>query len=292
MIIDYFPFFIEKELLELRIHLLKNHVDRFVISETNKTHSGENKDFICKKLIEELNLPKEKIQVIETKIAEDNELFPEECDFFYCTEAKSTKVNNWVRERIQRDALMSIINEFDDTDVIISSDCDEIINPSYISLFSEQIVHPYLENAILKIPLVLLERKADKRVFSDNKPVMWDKSMVICTAKHLKNNGSPQKFRGDCGNNYYVNWLTDMDKNRFEDCGWHFTWMGDENTIKYKAKTSVLCETDSSAKTLKIVNACIVENTTDETLKNYSHELLPKIIFDLPNVKKFLLESD
>ena len=71
-IIDYFPFFNEKELLELRVNLLKDYVDKFIISEANKTHSGNPKKFICKDLIKELKLPVEKIQVIEVDIPEDN----------------------------------------------------------------------------------------------------------------------------------------------------------------------------------------------------------------------------
>jgi hypothetical protein len=109
-IIDYFPFFIEKELLELRINLLKDHVDKFIISETNKTHNGDNKEFICNKIIEELNLPKEKIQVIETIIPEEDYIVPEECDYVYASEAKSDKIKNWSRERIQRDSLMKVID--------------------------------------------------------------------------------------------------------------------------------------------------------------------------------------
>ena len=33
-IVDCFPYFNEKELLELRINLLYDHVDKFIISET------------------------------------------------------------------------------------------------------------------------------------------------------------------------------------------------------------------------------------------------------------------
>ena len=40
MIIDCFPYFIEEELLELRLRLLYNKVDRFVITEADRTHRG------------------------------------------------------------------------------------------------------------------------------------------------------------------------------------------------------------------------------------------------------------
>lgn len=46
MIYDCFSFFNEIELLEIRLNILENTVDRFVIVEANHTHSGQPKEFI------------------------------------------------------------------------------------------------------------------------------------------------------------------------------------------------------------------------------------------------------
>ena len=45
MIFDCFTFFNELELLELRLELLSTVVDRFIIVEASKTHSGLGKPF-------------------------------------------------------------------------------------------------------------------------------------------------------------------------------------------------------------------------------------------------------
>ncbi len=45
-IIDCFPFFNEEYYLILRIKLLKDVVDKFVMCEGNRTHSGERKDYL------------------------------------------------------------------------------------------------------------------------------------------------------------------------------------------------------------------------------------------------------
>ena len=66
VVLDCFPYFNERELLELRVNLLKEVVDFFVISEGDRTHSGQPKDMILKKLVAELHLPADKIIVIET----------------------------------------------------------------------------------------------------------------------------------------------------------------------------------------------------------------------------------
>jgi hypothetical protein len=288
-IVDYFPFFIEKELLELRVNLLKNHVDKFIISELNKTHNGDDKDFICKKVIDELNLPKDKIEVIETTIPDDEDLIPDEIDYIHSLEAKSTKVKNWTRERLQRDALMSVIGEYNDDVVFISSDCDEIINPEFLSYFSSCCRN--LPNNIIKVPLVLLEGRGDNRLYDGDVPADWSRSFVLCTKKQLINGGSPTKFRGEYGNSFDTVWITENEK-RIEDCGWHFTWMGDENLRKYKAKTTVLSDNLSHLNTLSLQSMKDVlgmEQNNNLNLKNYSVKLLPQIIFDLPSVKNFLL---
>lgn len=49
MIFDCFTFFNELDLLELRFNLLYPYVDKFVIAEGSKTHTGENKEFVFEK---------------------------------------------------------------------------------------------------------------------------------------------------------------------------------------------------------------------------------------------------
>ena len=56
MIIDNFMFNNEKELLELRYHMLKDVVDYFVLSEGNHTYTGEPKPFYGRKYVEELGI--------------------------------------------------------------------------------------------------------------------------------------------------------------------------------------------------------------------------------------------
>ena len=48
MIIDSFLYYNETELLELRLKVLYNYVDRFVIVEGNRTFKGDPKPFRCK----------------------------------------------------------------------------------------------------------------------------------------------------------------------------------------------------------------------------------------------------
>lgn len=291
-VVDYFPFFIEKELLELRINLLNDYVDKFIISETNKTHNGDGKDFICKKIIKELDLPEDKILVIETIVPEDNEIIPSESDYYYSSEANSTKPKNWSRERIQRDALMDHLDEFDLDTVFIMSDCDEIINPDFIPYFSQQ--SRSLKNNYIKVPLVLLEGRADKRLYNENLPAEWDRSLVICTKENLINGGSPTKFRGEYSTPIGPVFISENNE-IIKDCGWHFTWMGNAELKKYKARTTVLSDNLSNLNTISSdsIKELVGEvKTNNLTLREYPTNLLPKIIFQLPRVKEFLLPME
>ena len=60
MLIDCFPYFNEKELLELRIETLYDHVDGFLITDANRTHRGEPKEFSCVNTLRELGIPEKK----------------------------------------------------------------------------------------------------------------------------------------------------------------------------------------------------------------------------------------
>lgn len=299
-IIDYFPFFNEKELLELRLNLLNDYVDEFIISELNYTHSGNPKPFICQKLIDDLGFS-DKVRVLELEIDEDD-LIPNEIDRYSAQESKSDKeVFAWTRERLQRDALTRIIDEYEDDIVFVMSDCDEIIDPNYLEYFSK--VCRELNNNIIKVHLVLLEGRADKRLFENEMPVPWSNSLLLCTSKQLKNGGSPTKMRSNILNEYPPVWIT-QNGEQIEDCGWHFTWMGDSQRREEKAKSFIHYANLNSVNTLsnnsfeKIVlnEKHGYENVLNSQFKyeskNYPVDLLPKVIFNLPRVKNFLLFSE
>ena len=287
-IVDCFPFFNEEELLELRVHLLNEHVDEFIISELNYTHSGNKKDFLCKELILKLGLPEEKIKVIEVTISEDN-LISIDSDYVYASSSKSQNVKNWSRERVQRDSLLEHIEEYDDETVFILSDCDEIIDPKVLSYFSQCCRNS--PNNIIKVPLISLEGGADKRVFTEEGPLPWNQSLVLCTKKQLKSGGSPTKFRGGYENPYPPVWIT-QDNQIIQDCGWHFTWMGSEKRRKIKSESTIHADNldvydNLSSSSMSEIGA----KKNNLILKNYPIQLLPQIIFELPRVKEFLLPS-
>lgn len=271
-IIDCFPYFNEKELLELRINLLYEHVDKFIICDANRTHSGKLKPFLCKDHLDELNIPRDKIQIIEVDLSKK----PKSIIFS----------ETWMRERAQRNAAAEYI---EDDDICYIGDCDEIINPRYIKYYSY--VAKENPNNILRVPLVFLNVRADLRVHDENKnPREWSPS-YFCMKHHLEKY-TLSDIRESKSMSKKIDFsdifITEDDK--IIESGWHFSWMGDLERIKTKCNSFLHHEEFQIADDYKAsVNSTDPLGRTDHVLKKYSIDLLPDIIFKLERVKKFLL---
>jgi len=292
-VIDCFPYFNEKELLELRIKLLYDYVDKFIITDANYTHSGNPKPFTCKAELENLGLVGDKIQVIELDLSDDKISNPDDYDKFW----GGNEITLGSRERLQRDGILTILDEFDQDDVFIVSDCDEIINPHTIQFLSNILRYQY--DNVLKIPLVLLEGRADLRSYrtEDNTEKPWDRSMYMCLKHHLEK-CFPTQIRSEYYLPFSVTYAYE-NGNRLIDLGWHFTWMGD--AIRRITKAESFCHfSDHLIEYMKtyvpneneLSPESIYFNHTDYILKKYPIENLPSLIFDLPNVKNFLLPNN
>jgi hypothetical protein len=285
-IVDIFPYFNEEELLNLRIKLLDPVVDKFIICEANRTHSGVEKEFNCKKTLEKLGLLSDKINVLEIDFSEIKD-----------------KNQTWNRERLQRDYASSFIEE---DDICLVSDCDEIIDPNLVKYYAS--VAYQNDECILRIPLVLLSGRADLQVYDENEQPILCTSPYFCNKKHTEfyslsdiresSNGiNKQKLKF---NDIFI-----LEDSVVKFAGWHFTWMGDNNRRLNKYKSfmhyydKILNSILDNQQEIEnfIINYEPKENLTDSLgrnnhiLKKYQLELLPKEIFKLEKIKNFLLPS-
>jgi len=114
-IIDSTTYFEEDMMIDLRLNILNDYVDHFIISEARYSHSGANK---------EINFDKNKFPKFKDKITHliiDSD--PTENNSELNDRSKSIK-----RIAYQRDYISSILNQFSEEDYIIHSDNDEIPN--------------------------------------------------------------------------------------------------------------------------------------------------------------------
>lgn len=308
-VVDFFTYFdpTGKEILELRYNMMKDYVDEFVICESNKTQSGISIEYGLRNTLDNLGIPTDKIKIIDLVIPESEDLVIEEIDRLNCYESNSSNLNSLrsrVRERLQKDSLLKVMDEYDDNTVFIHSDIDEIINPKDLSW-----IIPIVKNSlshVIRIPLVHLEGRADLRVYLKDvdTPKPWT-GMFICTKEHLRN-ATPTQIRSNALNPYPIGWLNQNGEN-IQDLGWHFSWMGsyDRRIVKSEAFThyddtfsfleNKKYTNDGTKKFLKDLElkegSISPSGEVNTILKNYPHEDLPEIIFDLPRVKEFLLPT-
>jgi len=221
-IIDCFMYYDEDLVLDIRLNTLNKYVSFFIICEANFNHNGTKRDFRFN--IENFSKFKEKIIYIpleqqplnlKTIKEEDSKLL------------KNSKIldNALLRENFQRNYLRKEIEKFNDNDLILISDLDEI---------------PNLENFAYKAKITFFEQKMfyyKLNLLQEN--FIWHGSR-ISKKKHLIN---PQWIRNIKSKKYplwKLNILFSKTKynniNFIKDGGWHFTNIKSAEEIDNKFK--------------------------------------------------------
>ncbi len=122
-IYDCFQYFNEDHILDLRFNILNEKVDYFVISESTKTHQGKTK---------KLNFDIDKFKKFKNKIIYIVSDYKEDFNF------TNHKGGESIIEQHQRNSLINGIKKYNDEDLIMISDIDEIPNPKKINSIQYQ----------------------------------------------------------------------------------------------------------------------------------------------------------
>lgn len=311
-VVDFCSFYgpYGSEMLLLRYHVLKGYVDEFVVSESSYSHTGIPVEFECKKKIKEWGLPEEKFKVIELNTPPDEELVIEKIDELNCIDCRTGEAQidvkskyARVRDRLSKDALLKVLDDYDDDTVFIHGDIDEIINPSFIP-HSIHFVNTF-GNCFFYIPLIYLEGRADLRVYNKywECPQAWDWATFICS-KYVLQHTTPVQIRSNklIPEGIHTFPLSNYwNGEKWTDMGWHFSWMGGKESRLIKKQSwehrydsfdwLVTKKYDESDEFLSNeykegdIPPC---GDVGLILKNYSKENLPEEIFKLPIVEEFL----
>ena len=214
-IFDCFIFFDERDLVELRINILKDYVDYFVICEAKQNHRGVQK---------KLNFPLEKFDQIKEKI-------------IYITLDSFPKFNSsWKRQDYQRNYLLNGLSKADSNDLILFSDADEIPNPKIlknlykecydkVGIFVQKFFYYKLN---LNVPSYSEWEGTRATIKKNIKSFSWMRDKV--KLKNLK----------------YKFWRFDKYKRvyKVDNGGWHFSFLGDPKFIASKIKSYTHNELD------------------------------------------------
>jgi beta-1,4-mannosyl-glycoprotein beta-1,4-N-acetylglucosaminyltransferase len=227
-IYDSFLFFNELELLEMRMNILNDVVDYFVIVESTKTFSSNKKELIYyqnrdlyKKFqhkiihvviddtpssfhtIDYIDSPKTEEEILKNKILK------------YVDESPGwdRKETQWGVETFQRESIIRGLIDCNDEDIIIVSDVDEIPNPLEVIKLKEipEGVFNFNQNMYFYYLNMLKEKN-----WSGSKSCTWGKLKNISLNSLRQNKHTT---------------------NTIPNGGWHFSFMGGESRIIQKLES-------------------------------------------------------
>jgi len=225
-IYDAFLFFNELDLLELRLELLYNYVDYFIISECDYTFSGlpkpfyfeENKDIFSRFKDKIIHIKHHNSNEIDSFVNPYGDLEQKNFDRYntiinyYDTTIKYSSQTDygkpwWCRDMLHREYVSFGMHKCLDDDIIIFGDLDEIPDPLKIRTDGNSYVC-HQKNMIYYLN-------------KENITETWHGTVIVPYAK-IKNNPleiiRSSRFK----------------MNIIKDAGWHCSWMGGSDRIKTK----------------------------------------------------------
>lgn len=219
-------FFDEEMLLDLRLNILDEFVDKFVIVESSCTHSGKEKKLIFD--INKYSKFKEKINYI---ILKDPPKGIEEISSNDSEDEISRKeiLNALKRENLQRDTILNGLKDADSNDWIIVSDLDEIPDLAKVNFNN------------IKNKMIFFKQKVFYyKLNLELKTLRWIGTKA-CRKKYLK---SPQWLR-NIKDKIYPKWRLDIlfSEKRYNDIffiengGWHFSFIKKPEDIEKKLRS-------------------------------------------------------
>lgn len=223
MVYDCFTFFNELDLLEMRLNILNEVVDKFVLVEMCSSHTYEPKPFIFDENKNRFSAFLDKI--IHVKVED----LPEPIPSKLCTNG-----NRWQLENYQRDCIMRGLVDAKDDDVVMVSDLDEIPDPlavkqyekegEGICYFEQKMMYYFINNINIVDPV-------------------WQNGTRIAHFSEMKNPGDT-KVREEIFWEYSKKGLPTYFRHclgtPIENAGWHCSYCGGVEKIIKKRQS--ICE--------------------------------------------------
>ena len=222
-IYDCFNFFNELDILELRLNILYEYVDYFIIAEANVKHSGEQKPFYFEEnkerfskfidkiiLCKILDTPKSFHDLQKTENNETNKIF----DYIKIQKNRFDihTQPDYGRDFFQKESVRKFLTECEDNDIILISDADEIPNPEILlnlqKLDLENNIYSLNQNTYYYFLNVLKQKD------------WYGTKMGLY--KNIKKY-SLNEIRGD-----------ESLSSKLKNGGWHFSFMGGKEMVKNK----------------------------------------------------------
>lgn len=253
MTYDCFSFYNELDLLEIRLNVLKDVVDKFVLAEATLTHTGQPKPLYYEENKSRFAEFADKIIHI---VVDD---FPEPPVGYTLRQA------SWMRENWQRNALSRGLIEAKPDDLILISDVDEIPSPEAVKRASlcegvvqfNQLFSNFYVNYVNYVRPYWVGTRALK----------YSKFLDTSTYHGM---GAIEYIDGRVNNPPSLTRVRFLPADKVIDkAGWHFSYLGGAGAVLHKARSIahveyVTDETDS----LEFVKA-MIDSGVDVTGSGY-----------------------
>ena len=258
-------YFDEDLILDLRLNILNNYVDKFVIAEATKDHTGKDK---------KLNFNINNFSKFKNKITYINvEDMPTNLKFY----KKNWPVHH-LRDQHQRNALARGYENSSDDDLIMISDIDEIPDPEKIKIFD-------IKNKYACFIQKNFQSKINLLNISDKN---WMGTKII----KKKNIKSPQWLRNiKTAKPPFWKFYKPRQPQLIYEGGWHFSFLKNPKGISKKIQSYSHSEYNKSTYTDEKKIAERINNRTDIFDRNFKYakididDTFPKYI--LENINKY-----
>lgn len=252
-IVDAFLFNNEIDLLKSRLEYLYDYVDKFLIVESDHTHSGKQKPLYLKDNLSQFDQFKDKID-LRTYCVDDSDVLSS---------------NSWLIENKHRDFIANCLDDLNEEDVIIVSDCDEIFNVGIVDQLKEMLN----KFDVVKIngPMFYYNLKLRLTSFPT-----WGPSYAT-SKSYLKNNSATHIRLNGAENSSSITG------------GWHLTYFMSPEMISKKLESFAHTEYNTEHfKNIDRIKQCMINNTDPFNREDHEFEMVdPEKYFPKEFLKTF-----
>lgn len=218
-IYDCFLFSYSPDLLEIRLNVLDEVVDQFVIVEADRNWNGMYKGFIFTK--------EENLKRFEKFLHKITYVAIEDMPEHKFIEGDNVESAAYRLEQFNRNAIVRGLDSVEDSDIIVVSDFDEIPRPKILKEIQKQ-----KTKDVVLLSMTNFFYKLNSLNFNINKK---ETNSVVFNKKMLEKFSISDlrwNFRQALHENQdeYMDVAFDV----IYDSGWHFTWVGDKHFLNEK----------------------------------------------------------
>lgn len=199
----------EMDMITFRLKYLYDCVDRFIICEADRTHSGEKKPLNFFNNMERFKWAMDKI------IYHPVEIDVTGLDFSYKPKEFEPDAPQWKVENQQRNAIMEACKDFSEDDILMMSDCDEIPTRQAVE---------FRRNNKVQYPYALDQRIVAFYLNYTRMDIGW-RGTIISTMKQMREH-TPQGLRNKR-----------IQLSPFPYGGYHLTFFGGADQIRKKVQS-------------------------------------------------------